>query len=78
MASRTRRSSGGRPDAVAASLDRFAAARLAEVLPLQRWFGSKGRRIASVSVLDAVALGARAPGAWLTLLGVAENSRTPP
>lgn len=54
MASRTRRSSGGRADAVAASLDRFAAERLAEVLALQRWFGSKGRRIVSVSVLKAL------------------------
>src|SRR3972149_2823019 len=59
------------PDAVAASLDRFAAERLGEVLTRQRWFGSKGRRIVSVSVLDAMALGARAPGAWLTLLDVA-------
>ena len=67
------RADGGRaaPDAVAAALDRFATARLAEVLSRQRWFGGKGRRIVSVSVIDAVALGARAPGAWLTLLGVA-------
>ncbi len=73
MASKNRRSSGGHPppDAVAASLDRFVVERLAEVLPLQRWFGSKGRRIVSVSVLDAVEFGARAPGAWLTLLDVA-------
>lgn len=73
MASKNRRSSGGSPapDAVAAALDRFATARLAEVLSRQRWFGSKGRRIVSVSVLDEMALGARAPGAWLTLLEVA-------
>ncbi len=65
--------SGSRPEsgAIAASLDRFAAERLAEVLSRQRWFGSKGRRIVSVSVLDAMALGARAPGAWLMLLDVA-------
>lgn len=73
MASKNRLSSGGQPapDAVAAALDRFATARLAEVLSRQRWFGSKGRRIVSVSALDAVELGARAPGAWLTLLDVA-------
>ncbi len=71
MVSRTRRSSRGGPDAFEAALDRFATERLAEVLPRQRWFGGKGRRIVSVSALDAVALGARVPGAWLTLLDVA-------
>ena len=67
------RASGGHPapDAVAAALDRFAAARLAEVLSRQRWFGSKGRPTVSVSVLEVVDFGARAPAAWLTLLDVA-------
>jgi hypothetical protein len=48
----------------------FAAERLAELLPRQRWFASKGRPIASVAVRDAASLGGRAPGAVLTLLDV--------
>ena len=44
--------------------------RLAELLPRQRWFASKGRPIASVAVRDAASLGGRAPGAVLTLLDV--------
>jgi len=52
------------------TLERFAAERLAELLPRQRWFASKGRPIASVAVRDAASLGARAPGAVLTLLDV--------
>src|SRR5712691_9038293 len=80
MASKTPRSSraaGSRADAVAAGLDHFVTEQLAEVLPRQRWFGSKARRITSVSVLDAAALGGRAPGAWFVLLdvGFAEGPR---
>ena len=80
MASKTPRSSraaASRTDAVAAELDRFVTEQLAEVLPRQRWFGSKARRITSVSVLDAAALGRRAPGAWFVLLdvGFAEGPR---
>jgi len=52
------------------ALERFAAERLAELLPRQRWFASKGRPIASVAVRDAASLGGRAPGAVLTLLDV--------
>jgi trehalose synthase-fused probable maltokinase len=72
MASRPRRSSraGPPPAAAAAALDRFAAEHGPAVLPRQRWFGSKGRRIASVTMRDAASLGAQAPGAWLTLLDV--------
>jgi hypothetical protein len=57
-------------EAVGVALERFAAERLAELLPRQRWFASKGRPIASVAVRDAASLGGRAPGAVLTLLDV--------
>jgi trehalose synthase-fused probable maltokinase len=73
MASKTPRSDRAGPpsgEAVRAALERFAAERLAEALPRQRWFASKGRPIASVAVRDAAALGGRAPGAVLTLLDV--------
>jgi hypothetical protein len=52
------------------ALERFAAERLAEWLPRQRWFASKGRPIVSVAVRDAASLGGRAPRAVLTLLDV--------
>ncbi|MBI2492086.1 MAG: putative maltokinase [Candidatus Rokubacteria bacterium] len=74
MASKTPRSSrAGRPAAAAvgAALDRFAAERLAEALPRQRWFGGKGRRIVAVAVRDAAPLGDGAPDTWLTLVDVA-------
>ena len=73
MASKTPRSDRPGPpsgEAVRVTLERFAAERLAELLPRQRWFASKGRPIASVAVRDAASLGARAPGAVLTLLDV--------
>jgi maltose alpha-D-glucosyltransferase/alpha-amylase len=57
-------------EAVRVALERFATERLAELLPRQRWFASKGRPIASVAVRDAASLGGRAPGAVLILLDV--------
>ncbi len=72
MASKTPRSSGERgAAAVAAAVERFAAERLAEILPRQRWFGGKGRRIRRASVLDAAALAGPVAGAHLLLVGVA-------
>src|SRR5258705_10335080 len=73
IASKTPRSDPPGPpsgEAVRAALEGFAAERLAELLPRQRWFASKGRPIASVAVRDAASLGGRAPGAVLTLLDV--------
>jgi len=66
------RSPAGPPEgAVAAVLERFAADRLGEVLPRQRWFGSKGRRIVGIVPREAAPFGAVAPGAWLLLVDVA-------
>jgi maltose alpha-D-glucosyltransferase / alpha-amylase len=57
--------------AVAAALDGFAAKVFAQVLPRQRWFGGRGRRINSVSILDVAAFAAGTASAWLVLLDVA-------
>src|SRR5213078_4418968 len=53
------------------ALDDFAAKVLPEVLPRQRWFGGRGRRIDSVSVLDAAVFAAQTTSGWLVLLDVA-------
>lgn len=52
-------------------LDRFVETRLPAVLPGQRWFASKGRRIAATSVLDAAPLGGDRSRGALTLVEVA-------
>src|SRR5947208_4257339 len=73
MASSAPRSSRDRPaapEAVAAALERFVAERLPAALPRQRWFGSQGRRVVAVRLRDLAPLGARAPGAWWSLVDV--------
>jgi maltose alpha-D-glucosyltransferase/alpha-amylase len=71
MASSPRRSRTPSHIALAAALDGFAAKVFAEVLPLQRWFGGQGRRIESVSILDAAVFPTGTVDAWLVLLDVA-------
>src|SRR5262245_1156192 len=52
-------------------LERFVESRLPAVLPAQRWFASKGRQIAAVTLLDVVPLDEGGSRAALVLVDVA-------
>src|SRR5262245_27571495 len=71
MASRAPRSEGGPradPARVASAVGRAVSSELPALLPRQRWFGDKGRSIATVSLRDCGAFGDHA---WLVLVTVA-------
>jgi len=55
-------------DVVARALGHLAATDVPEFLSRQRWFGSKGRALLSVALLDCSPLGDTLPGPWLTLV----------
>ncbi len=67
----------GDAEAVAAALRRHLASALAGFLPRQRWYGDKGRPLASVALLDAAADGDGPPWFVLAIAEVAFADGSP-